>query len=129
MEIVLCKINNIYIYKIDIALIPKKKLRRTKGGAKYFGVFRVKNHDFTPRNHIFSNFRGARAPGAPPLDPPLDCVIRFWDCSYWVVLFSQGLFLLGGIVFSGIVPIGWYCFLRDCSYWVVLFSPFNTILY
>jgi hypothetical protein len=52
MEMVLCKINNIYIYKIDIALIPKKKLRRTKGGAKNFGVFRVKNHDFTPRNHI-----------------------------------------------------------------------------
>ena len=24
MEIVFCKINNIYIYKIDIALIPKK---------------------------------------------------------------------------------------------------------
>ena len=24
-----------------------KKLRRTEGGAKIFGVFRVKNHDFT----------------------------------------------------------------------------------
>jgi hypothetical protein len=34
-----------------------------------FGVFRVKNHDFTPTNLIFYNFRGA--PGAPPLDPPL----------------------------------------------------------
>ena len=31
------------------------KLRRADGGAKIFGVFRVKNH-------IFSNFRG----GAPP---------------------------------------------------------------
>ena len=32
----------------------------------------MKNHDFTPKNHIFSNFRG-RAPGAspPPFDPPL----------------------------------------------------------
>jgi hypothetical protein len=40
-----------------------KKLRRAEGGAKMFGVFRVKNHDFTPKkNHIFSNFRG----GAPP---------------------------------------------------------------
>jgi hypothetical protein len=37
-----------------------------EGGAKIVGVFRVKNHDFTPKNHIFSNFR---AP--PPLDPPL----------------------------------------------------------
>ena len=36
-----------------------KKLRRTEGGAKIFGVFRVKNHDFTPKNHIFSNFRGS----------------------------------------------------------------------
>jgi hypothetical protein len=47
-----------------------KKLRRAEGGAKIFGVFRVKNHDFTPKNHIFSNFRG-RAPNAPPLDPAL----------------------------------------------------------
>jgi hypothetical protein len=35
-----------------------KKLRRAEGGAKIFEVFRVKNHDFTPKNHIFSNFRG-----------------------------------------------------------------------
>jgi hypothetical protein len=49
-----------------------KKLRRAEGGAKNFGVFRVKNHDFTSKNHIFSNFRGgARNP--PPLDPPLYC--------------------------------------------------------
>ena len=36
-----------------------KKLRRAEGGANFFGVFRVKNHDFTPKNLIFSNFRGA----------------------------------------------------------------------
>jgi hypothetical protein len=30
-----------------------KKMRRAEGGAKIFGVFRVKNHDFTPKNHIF----------------------------------------------------------------------------
>jgi hypothetical protein len=30
-----------------------KKLRRAEGGAKMCGVFRVKNHDFTPKNHIF----------------------------------------------------------------------------
>ena len=29
-----------------------------EGGAKIFGVFRVKNHDFTPKNQFFSNFRG-----------------------------------------------------------------------
>ena len=38
-----------------------------------FGVFRVKNHDFTPKKIIFfSNFRGARAGCAPHhLDSPL----------------------------------------------------------
>jgi hypothetical protein len=35
-----------------------KKLRRAEGGAKIFGVSRVKNHDFTPKNHIFSIAEG-----------------------------------------------------------------------
>jgi hypothetical protein len=51
-----------------------KKLRRAEGGAKIFGVFRVKNHDFTQKkNHIFSNFGGggglagcAPPPGSTP---------------------------------------------------------------
>jgi hypothetical protein len=30
-----------------------KKLRRAEGGAKIVGVFRVKNHDFTPKKIIF----------------------------------------------------------------------------
>ena len=74
-----------------------KESRRADGGAKIFGVFRVKNHDFTTKNHIFSNcggkrenfwgisceksrfnakksyffqFKGGRAPGAPPPPPP-----------------------------------------------------------
>ena len=33
-----------------------KRLRRVEGGANIFGVFRVKNQDFTPKNHIFSKF-------------------------------------------------------------------------
>jgi hypothetical protein len=37
-----------------------KKLRRAEGGSKIFRVFRVKNHDFTPTNHIFSNCGGRR---------------------------------------------------------------------
>jgi hypothetical protein len=36
------------------------QLRRAEGGAKIVGVFRVKNHDFTPKNHIFSNCGGRR---------------------------------------------------------------------
>ena len=57
-----------------------KKLRRAEGGAKIVGVFRVKNHDFTPKNLIFFQFLGGgRAPGTPPpppppLDPLLHCV-------------------------------------------------------
>ena len=37
-----------------------KKLRRAEGGAKILGVFRVKNHDFTQKNRIFSNCGGRR---------------------------------------------------------------------
>ena len=35
-------------------------MRRAEGGANIFGVFRVKNHDFTPKNHIFPILGGAR---------------------------------------------------------------------
>ena len=37
-----------------------KKLRRAEGGSNMFEVFRVKNHDFTPKNHIFSYCGGRR---------------------------------------------------------------------
>jgi hypothetical protein len=51
-----------------------KKLRRAEGGAKIFGVFRVKNHDFTQKkNHIFSNFGGGGG-GLAGCAPPLDTV-------------------------------------------------------
>jgi hypothetical protein len=48
-----------------------KKLCRAKGGAKIFGVFRVKNHDFMPKNQFFSNIRGGACWVRLPLDPPL----------------------------------------------------------
>jgi hypothetical protein len=50
-----------------------KKLRRAEGGANIFGVFRVKNPDFTPKNHIFSNFFLGRE--RPLLDLPLLSII------------------------------------------------------
>ena len=50
-----------------------KKLRRAEGGAKNVGVFRVKNHDFTPKNHIFFQFKGGG--GARRVCPPW---IRPW---------------------------------------------------
>ena len=55
-------------FKLGDALT--KKSRRAEEGAKIFWVFRVKNYDFTQKNHIVSNFRGARRV-RPPLDPPL----------------------------------------------------------
>jgi hypothetical protein len=36
--------------------VYSKKLRRAEGGTKIFEVFRVKNHDFTPKNLIFFQF-------------------------------------------------------------------------
>ena len=42
------------------------KMRRAEGGAKTVGVFRVKNHDFTPKNYIFSNFGGGGGGGGAP---------------------------------------------------------------
>ena len=44
-----------------------------------FGVFRVKNHDFTAKNHIFSNFRGGGASVPPSYrDPSLVLMLSFY---------------------------------------------------
>ena len=52
-----------------------KKNASSGGRRENFGVFRVKNHDFTPKKIIifFPIVGGARAGCAPPLvlDPPL----------------------------------------------------------
>jgi hypothetical protein len=60
-----------------------KKLCRAEGGAKIFGVFRVKNHDFTPKKSYFSNFRGGGGPRRvhPPPEsaPVLDTTL--WDAA------------------------------------------------
>jgi hypothetical protein len=49
-----------------------------------FGVFCLKNHDFTPKNHIFPNFRGGggRRVRPPPWIRP------------WVPLLDQELLAL-----------------------------------
>jgi hypothetical protein len=63
-----------------------KKLRRAEGGAKFFGIFRVKNHDFTPKkSYLFPppesapafliltnhDFTPKKSYLFTPLDPPL----------------------------------------------------------
>jgi hypothetical protein len=58
-----------------------------EGGAKIVGVFRVKNHDFTPKNHIFSNFRGERAECPPPPgSAPGQCLLNLMLTMFYVSL-------------------------------------------
>jgi hypothetical protein len=52
------------------------------GGAKKFGIFRVKNHDFSPKKHIFSSFRGGGGWGRPP--PPLYLPLHSWSNFLWL---------------------------------------------
>jgi hypothetical protein len=59
------KLEKIWFFGVKSGFFTLKKLHRAEGDAKIFGVFSVKNHDFTPKNLIFSNFRGG-APGTPP---------------------------------------------------------------
>ena len=49
-----------------------KKLRRAEGGSKIFGVFRVKNHDFTPKKIIFFPILGGRPPGFGEITLPVE---------------------------------------------------------
>ena len=58
-----------------------------------FRVFRVKNNDFTPKNHIFSNFRGARAGCAAP--PP-------WIRPWFSLPLTGLYYMLHNIVFHSL---------------------------
>ena len=55
-----------WIQDFKLGGVHLKILRRAEGGAKFVGVFRVKNNDFTQKNHIFSNFRGGGRIGCTP---------------------------------------------------------------
>ena len=57
-------------------------MRRAEVGAKIFGVFRVKNHDFTPTNHIFSNFRGGARRVCPPPPWILPCLQKSHEYNW-----------------------------------------------
>ena len=74
-----CTQGRIQDFKLGGGGAHLKKLRRAEGGAKIFGIFRVKNHDFTPKNHIFSNFRGGGmgAGCAPPGSAPVYMYITY----------------------------------------------------
>ena len=80
-------------------------MRRAEGGANIFGVFRMKNHDFTPKNHIISNFRGGCAPGAPPPGsaPVKDIVLVNIHCPPFFLIKwgSLSVTCVRSVVFSG----------------------------
>ena len=73
-----------------------------EGGAKICGVFRVKNHDFTPKNHIFSNFRGggARAGCAPSGSAPDNYLQNVLGSSGPVILGFYYIFITFFTVFK-----------------------------
>ena len=57
-----------------------KKLRRVEGDTTFFGVFRVKNHDFMPKIIFFPILGGVRAGCAPPGSVP-DLLVVFYCLS------------------------------------------------
>jgi hypothetical protein len=81
--------NMIFLRKIMIF-----HTKYAKGGAKICGVFRVKNHDFTQKNPIFSNCRGRRE--------------NLWGYFVWkiMILRKKIIFfpILGG-VHAGCAPL------------------------
>ena len=60
-----------------------KTIAPSGGRRENVRVFRVKNHDFTKKNHIFSNFRGGARRVRPPLDPPLIYTLSIRLYKYW----------------------------------------------
>ena len=89
-----------FVWKITIIRQKIIFFPIAEGGAKIVGVFRVKNPDFTPKNVIFSNFRGGARRVRPPLDPPLlsDHLLFCWfvlegACAYFVLPNNQAVSL------------------------------------
>jgi hypothetical protein len=50
------KLLGYFVWKITILRQKILFFPIAEGGANIFGVFRVKNHDFTPKNHIYFQF-------------------------------------------------------------------------
>ena len=86
-----------------------------KIATKIFGVFRVKNHDFTPKNNIFSNFRGAPPP---PGSTPVSTFVSIYDVSIG--------FLFGFVLFQ------WTAYSPVCFYYkeytIIIPSKRNLIV-
>ena len=73
----------------------KKNCTERREARNFIWVFRVKNHDFMPKNLIFSHFKGGvrRVHPPPPLDPHLVLYVYcyttadiLWSYCYGVVV-------------------------------------------
>ena len=109
-----------------------KKLRRAEGGAKIVGVFRVKNHDFTPKNHISSNFSGACAGCAPTGSAPGSQHVVFYIHGAWYLLPNTGhtfAYHRSDELCIWFAPFSGHPFIRDCNIsnngdtWFYLYIP------
>jgi hypothetical protein len=60
----------------------------TEGGAKSFGVFRVKNHDFTPKNHFCPILGGGGGGGG-----GAGCATWFRPCYTHVYAVTKGIII------------------------------------
>ena len=92
-----------------------KKIASSGGRREKFGVFRVKNHNFTQKNHIFSNFRGrgVGAPGAPPLESAPEMI----DIS--IMYYELNLQILPGTSYQIPWGIHYWIFFSILHLWIV----------
>ena len=63
-----------------------KEIAPSGGRREHFWVFRVKNHDFTQKNHFFFNLRGAaRRVRPPPWIRPCKLILKtnVYECVYF----------------------------------------------
>ena len=110
-----------------------KKLHLAEGGANIFGVFRLKNHDFTPKKYIFSNFSGGASPSPlPGSDLPFNLYSIFYLCveyepfnlySIFYICVKYEPFNLYSIIYICVKyePFNFYSIFYIC----VKYEPFN----
>jgi hypothetical protein len=68
---------------------PKNNICSNCGGRRenFWGIS-CENHDFMPNNHIFSNFRGNARRVRPLLDPPLLYVLTKLNLSEKMLMYG-----------------------------------------
>ena len=95
------KLLGYFVWKITILRQKIIFFPIAEGGANIFGVFRVKNHDFTPKYLFFSNFRGGAgcAPPPPPVSAP-----------------GSNIIIVSGVHVTRSLVL-YVCFVDRCFFW------------